>query len=194
MKQPLPCRTLFEESSLRGPIRGPRQSLRCDDRLLRCARNDSSHLKCDQPAGHGTNPTRKAGRPVQDGRQGFVLVLVVLLIAVMGAEMFVLGGLSRNMLFESDSAYLEAAERDLALTGLAWAKGNIGRQNSEAFARKTELDTAKMGISDASLSVVPGVPQDGAAEVEVNTSCSRSGRVLTRSHTYSVNLSATASR
>ena len=143
---------------------------------------------------HNAPITRKAGRPVQNGRQGFVLVLVVLIIAVMGAEMFVLGGLSRNMLFESDSAYLEAAERNLELTGLAWAKGNIGRRNADAFGRKTDLDTARMGISDASLGVVLGVPQEGAVDVEVNASCSRSGRTLTRSHTYHVDLSATPSR
>jgi hypothetical protein len=137
--------------------------------------------------------TRKAGRPVQNGRQGFVLVLVVLIIAAMGAEMFVLSGLSRDMLFESDRAYLEAAEHNLALTGLAWAKDNIRRHNTELFGRKTELDAAKMGISDASLSVILDVPREGAVEVEVKTSCRRSGRTLTRRHSFGVNLPAAAS-
>ena len=58
-------------------------------------------------------------------RNGFVLILVVVIIAAFGLEMFVLAGASNTILFQSDSAYLNAVEHNLMESGLAWAKKNI---------------------------------------------------------------------
>ncbi|MHC4155878.1 MAG: hypothetical protein ACYST6_13270 [Planctomycetota bacterium] len=138
---------------------------------------------------HNPPVTRNARRPVQNRRKGFVLVLVVLIIAVMGAEMFVLSGISNRMLFDANNAQLEAIERNLTAAGLAWAR-YAGTQNTEAFGRTVELDVASMGVSGAALSVTLGVPKDKTVQVQVNTTCSRGPRTLTRTHSYLVNLPA----
>ncbi len=57
-------------------------------------------------------------------QNGFVLILVITAIAAIGAEMFVLTGGANTMLFQSDTAYLQAVERTLVAIGLAWAKRN----------------------------------------------------------------------
>jgi hypothetical protein len=124
---------------------------------------------------------------VQNRCKGFVLVLVVLIIAVMGAEMLVLTGISNRMLFDANNAQLEATERNLAAAGLAWAR-RVSTQNTQAFGRTVELDVASMGVSGAALKVTLGVPEDKTVQVQVNTTCSRGPRTLTRTHSYFLNL------
>jgi hypothetical protein len=126
---------------------------------------------------------------VQNRRRGFVLVLVVLIIAVMGAEMFVLTGISNRMLFDANNAQLEALERNLAAAGLAWAR-HAGTENAEAFGKTVQLDATSMGVSGAALSVTLGVPKDKTVQVQVNTTCSRGPLTLTRAHSYLVDLPA----
>jgi hypothetical protein len=126
---------------------------------------------------------------VQNRCKGFVLVLVVLIIAVMGAEMLVLTGISNRMLFDANNAQLEATERNLAAAGLAWAR-RVSTQNTEAFGRTVELDVASMGVSGAALSVTLGVQKDRTVQVQVNTNCRRGPRTLARTHSYLVNLAA----
>jgi hypothetical protein len=121
-------------------------------------------------------------------RGGFVLILVVTAIAVMGTMMFALTGLSNTMLFESDTAYLEACERDLAASGLAWAKWDIRSRRREVSEAAIELDVADMGIDGASLSVTVGVPMGQGAEVQVKSQCSCRRRILRRSEKYRIKL------
>jgi hypothetical protein len=142
-----------------------------------------------KPTRHNCHLTRQANHSVQDRRKGFVLILIVLLIAVVGAEMFVLSGISNRMLFDSNNAQLEALERNLSAAGLTWAR-RASRQNTEAFGRTVELDVASMGVSGAALSVTLGVPKDKTVQVQVDTTCSRGPRTLNRTHSYLVNLPA----
>jgi hypothetical protein len=51
-------------------------------------------------------------------QKGFALVLVITAMAVIGLEMYVLTGGSNTMLFQSDTAYLEACKRNLITSGL----------------------------------------------------------------------------
>lgn len=136
-----------------------------------------------KPMRHNRHLTPQANRSVQDRPDGFVLILIVLLIAVVGAEMFVLSGISNRMLFDSNTAHLEALERNLSAAGLGWAR-HAAKQNTEAFGRTVELDVTSIEASGAALSVTLGVPQDRTVQVQVNTMCSRGPRTLKRSHTY----------
>jgi len=140
-----------------------------------------------KPMRHNSNLTRQAGHCEQGRRKGFVLIFIVLLIAVVGAEMFVLTGISNRMLFDSNTAHLEALERNLSAAGLGWAR-HAATQNTEAFGRTVELDVTSMRASGAALSVTLGVPKDKTLEVEVNTMCRRGPRTLKRSHRYILNL------
>ncbi|MHC4620681.1 MAG: hypothetical protein ACYTEQ_23280 [Planctomycetota bacterium] len=118
--------------------------------------------------------------------RGFVLITVVMLIGAMGAAMFVLAGIGNTVLFESDTAYLAACERNLTASGLAWAKHNIKAQNKEAFGKTTVLHVAKMGIYEASLSVTIDVATKKKAEVGISTRCSRGRRAFRHSGKYRI--------
>jgi hypothetical protein len=121
-------------------------------------------------------------------QNGFVLILVVMAIALIGAEMIVLTGSANKILFQSDTAYLQACERNLATSGLAWAKRNIKNEGKETFDRPVELDVSSISIHGATLSVNIVTPKDEEAEVQINTSCSHDRRTLRHNDKYRIRL------
>jgi len=121
-------------------------------------------------------------------QNGFVLLLVITAIALVGTATYVLAGGTNTMLFQSDTAYLQACERNLRASGLAWAKQNIKNRNQGSFNKMIELDTANLGIRDSSLSVFISISQDKQAEVRINTSCSRARQTFKRDNRYIIEL------
>jgi hypothetical protein len=119
-------------------------------------------------------------------QKGFVIILLLLLIAAAGAEMFVLTTLSNTMLFESDTAHLQALERNITASGLAWAKQNLQQQSEPASGATAELDVAGMGIAGAGLKVTLDMRQDRTATVVIDTRCSRGKYTLRQSHKYHI--------
>jgi hypothetical protein len=119
-------------------------------------------------------------------QNGFVLLLVIVAIGLIGAEMFVLTGSSNQILFQSDTAYLQACERNLATSGLAWAKRNIKNTGKETFDRPIELDVSSMNIYGATLSVNIITAEDEEAEVQINTSCIHDRRTLSRNYRFHI--------
>lgn len=121
-------------------------------------------------------------------QNGFVLIIVITVIAIIGVEMFVLTDGANTMLFQSDTAYLEALERNLTVSGLAWAKQNIQNKSREILPKSIKLDVTHMNIRGSSLSVSIGTPGDKEAEVEINTSCSRGKRTTRYNGKYKIEL------
>ena len=121
-------------------------------------------------------------------QNGFVLILVITAIAAIGAEMFVLTGGANTMLFQSDTAFLRAVERNLAASGLAWAKRNIRNESREIFNRTIELDVSNMDIRNSTLTVTTGIPAAKKVEVQINTSCSRGRQTIRHNGKYRVEL------
>ena len=119
-------------------------------------------------------------------QNGFVLVLVITVIAVVGAEMFVLTGMANTILFQSDIAYLEGVERNLVASGLAWASRNIKNQSKETFNKTIELDVTDMNIRRSTLAVIIAMPKDKQAEVQIDTSCGRGRHTLRHSNKYHI--------
>lgn len=111
-------------------------------------------------------------------QNGFVLVLVITAIALIGAEMFVLTGMANTILFQADIAYLEVVERNLVASGLAWARQNVKNQSKETFNKTIELDLNDMDIRRSTLAVIISMPGDQQAEVQINTSCGHSRHTL----------------
>ena len=121
-------------------------------------------------------------------KNGFVLMLVIVIMALIGAEMFVLARGSNTILFQSDTAYLQAVERNLAASGLAWAEKNIKGENKESFNKTVELDITDIDVRRSNLRVTIGAPIDKEAQVQINTSCSRGRQTLTSDGKYRIEL------
>ena len=124
---------------------------------------------------------------IEDKRKnGFVLILVITAMAVVGIEMFALAGVANIMLFQSDTAYLQACRRNLLVSGLAWAKRNIQDNSGEALNKTIELDVTERNIRRSTLGVTISVPTDKEPEVQISTSCSRHRRTLRSSDKHRI--------
>ena len=119
-------------------------------------------------------------------KNGFVLILVIMAVVLIGVVMFVLTEGANTMLFQSNTAYLEAVERNLVTSSLSWAKHNLKGDKEEIFQKTIELDVNDLNIRDANLSIVIGPGRDKEVEVEVSTSCSRRRRTLRHHDKYKI--------
>jgi len=103
--------------------------------------------------------------------------------------MHVLTSGANTMLFQADTAYLEACKRNLITSGLAWAKRNIRNNNKETFEKAVELDVSKMNIRASSLIVtIRGLPTDKEPQAQINVSCSRGRRTFRGDDKYKIRL------
>ncbi len=135
-------------------------------------------------------------------QKGFVLILVITAMAIIGLEMYVLTGGANTMLFQSDTAYLKACERNLVTSGLAWAKQNIRNKSRETFEKTVELDVSKMpsnagfrlkpavgGIRGSTLIVtIRGLPTGEEPQAQINTRVSRGRRTFRGDGKYKIRL------
>ena len=118
--------------------------------------------------------------------QGAILTLVIVALMLVGVVMFVLTEGSNTMLFQADAAYLQAVQRDLIGSGLAWARQKVSGPAEVQSTDPVELDTAAFGLPNARLVVRILEVQSGTAKVHIETSCHRGRQTLRMSRTFSV--------
>jgi len=121
-------------------------------------------------------------------QHGFVLILVIMAIIVIGIEMFALSNIANTMQFQSHNAYLKACRRNLLASGLLWARENTRKKGSEIFDKTVQLDVSKMNIRASALDVTMSIASDEEVEVQINTSCSRGRQTLKGSGKYRIEL------
>ncbi len=117
-------------------------------------------------------------------KNGFVLLFVIVIMTLISIVTFVLIEDSKTLLFQTNQAYLKAAERDLIASGLAWA--SLHNEDTEVFNNTVELDITKMPIQNSILKVRIDMPVGKQPQVQINTSCTRARRTLEHDRTYRI--------
>lgn len=118
--------------------------------------------------------------------RGTVLTLVIVAVMLVGVVMFVLTEGSNTMIFQADAAYLQAVERNLVASGLAWARERVSSNAEAPGTEPVELNTAAFGLPNAKLSVRIRDVQSSTAKVRIETSCHKGRRTLHSARTFSV--------
>ena len=121
-------------------------------------------------------------------QNGFVLIMVIAAMSAVSIAMSLLARGSNMILLQSQAAYLEACEHNLAASGLAWAELNIKNENIKNFNEKIELNVADMNIRKAALSVVVERPINKQTKVQLSTSCSRGRQTFCHKKKYQIRL------
>jgi len=119
-------------------------------------------------------------------QKGFVLILVIVAVAVIGIQMAVLGDMANTMQFQSNAAYLTACQRNLLASGLVWARENTKSKSSDVFDRTIQLDVSKLNIRDSALDIIMSIASDEEVEAQINTSCSRGRQTLKGTGKYEI--------
>jgi hypothetical protein len=120
--------------------------------------------------------------------QGAVLTLVIVAMMLMAVALFILTGGANVMLFHANTAYLQAVERDLIASGLAWTRQQLATNGRLPREQPVELDVAAFGVPSARLFVRLLDVRDGTARVHLETSCRKGRRTLHTSRDYSLHL------
>ena len=114
-------------------------------------------------------------------KNGFVLTLVIVALILMAMVMFVLTEGANTMLFQADRASCQATQRNLAASGLAWSQSQASRENAVALSDPVELDSRLLSERQATLTVGFARITDAAADIRIETSCSKGRQTLTES-------------
>ena len=120
----------------------------------------------------------------QSNRNGYVIILAVTAIALVGAALFILAGLANSLLFDANQAYLEACNRNLAASALAWAQHNRSKISASSKTEQIQLDVSYLDIPDGDLRITLLEPGGKPSRLQINTQCRRETMKLKRSDTY----------
>ncbi len=126
--------------------------------------------------------------------RGAILTFVIVALMLMGVVMFVLTGGANTMLFEADTAYVQALERNLIASGLAWAKERASSPVGLPDREPVDLNTAAFGLPGTKLVVQMLGVQDNTAQVHIETLCHKGRRELHTSRDYQFTISPAAPR
>jgi Tfp pilus assembly protein PilV len=120
-------------------------------------------------------------------QRGFSLTFVIIALILVGVAMSVLAAGSNVMLFHADKAYLQALERNLTASGLAWVRAKASANASDLpVGASVELDVSAFGASAVKLAVQVLEVQDGKARVRIETSCNKRGRARNATNDYTL--------
>jgi len=110
-------------------------------------------------------------------RKGFVMLVVMIILFMMGTEFIVLSSTSSHIAIESSDIFLKADKQNLVESGLALARLNASN-TGEVF----EPDTDGLASEGAKLSV----KIEGGKQAVIGTFCRRGGRELEKSGKYDI--------
>ncbi|UCD50707.1 MAG: hypothetical protein JSW27_24695 [Phycisphaerales bacterium] len=119
-------------------------------------------------------------------QDGFVLTLVIVALGLMGVVMAVLAGAGNTMLFHADRAQVEAVERNLTASGLAWARHQALQPGATVTAQPVELDVRAFGIRQARLAVSFAQTDAGSVDVRIEASCSKGRQTARTQRQYAI--------
>ena len=102
----------------------------------------------------------------QPKRQGYILVLVMVLMIGIGTELFVLSRISHSMLFETDTAHLQAQGRNMIASAMAWTR--VHEQDNSG---QIKLDMKQLKIPDANCSISIVKADDLGRHIQIKTLC-----------------------
>ena len=117
---------------------------------------------------------------------GFVLVLVIVALGLTAVVMAVLTAGANTMLFHADRAQCQAVQRNLRLSGLAWARHRLADPNIAAATDPVALETDALSPRDATLAVSFPEADTDPGQILINTACSKGRHALSATRTYPV--------
>lgn len=117
-------------------------------------------------------------------RSGFILVYVIMLLAIAAVVMLVLTEGSNTMLFQADASYLQALDRNLAASGLAWARHQAAKVEPMATDGPVSLDTRLLADGRASLAVEITKRSGAGTACRIETSVAKGRQSTSKAREY----------
>ena len=103
-------------------------------------------------------------------RQGFTIVLVLAILALVGVALVVLADITDTLALESQRAYTNACQRNLTASGALWLAHNSEKTSKEALVKGIDLDAKDLHGTSLRVS------QTADGQPRITAEC-RSGRL-----------------
>ena len=116
-------------------------------------------------------------------KNGFVIIVVIMLMSLFAMALFVLTASSAKMAFESKTAALQAQSRNLTASAIAWAEHNSKKLDQLEDGITFQLDISSLKTPRATCNITPIKVEYGQSEIKINTRCTRGRRTLAQSVT-----------
>ncbi len=117
-------------------------------------------------------------------RQGYTILMVLAILAMVGASLVVLADMTDSLSLESQKAYAAACKRNLTASGLAWLAHNRQQFSREDLAKGVDLDVKSLRQGQLRVGLLEG------GQCRITTEC-RSGRLVVKgSEVFSVGAEA----
>ena len=115
-----------------------------------------------------------------------MLILAVVAIALVGAALLILAGLANSLRFDANQAYLQACDRNLAGSAMAWTQHNRDKIRDSSKTGQIQLDISRLNIPDGDLRITLLKLRRRSLRLQINTECRREAMELKRSDVYLV--------
>jgi len=118
---------------------------------------------------------------------GYVMILTLLCLSLVGMAIVILAAVNSDMVFESNRAYAEASHRNLTASALAWADQNRDKLSETKEAGIIPLDIETLKVPDGAVTIEPIRKAERPSAVKVSARCSRGAFSIVRSKIYFLN-------
>ena len=117
-------------------------------------------------------------------RGGFMLILAVVGVGLVAAAMLILAGLAHSLIFDANQGYLEACNRNLTASALAWAQQNRDKIRDSQEDEPIELDISGLDTADGNLQITVLEPRKRTPRLQINIEYSCRGHEFRRGDIY----------
>ena len=117
-------------------------------------------------------------------QNGFILIIVVFILSLVGLAMILLSSSSTIMAFGSSTAALEANCQNIMVSSMTWAEQNRERLLQLGQDATVQLDISSLGISRSACQIAVKKIEDRGLEIEITVSCIQGKRRLVRDAGY----------
>ena len=117
-------------------------------------------------------------------RSGYAIILALTAVALMAAALILLTDTSDTLMFDANLSYLQACDRNLSASALAWASHNQKKLPKSQPSDRIQLDVELLGIPAGTLNVTASQAQGKGLKVQVDTQCGLNKIKLNRTCNY----------
>jgi len=108
---------------------------------------------------------------IRKEQSGFVLMVVLALISLFAAEMYMMSTDSFSLMFRTNDIYLEAVEKNLILSGLAWSEENIRNEENKIVNKTIQLNLPAGFPGESKLDVLLEESSENHVRININAYC-----------------------
>ena len=127
-----------------------------------------------------------------DRQKGFVLVVVIMFMMMLGLTLAILSSHLKNLAYETTTERLKVYNDNLVTSSMAWAKRNVKQLAEKTAGQTIDLDVSELSINGARAAITVTAIQGDKIKIDLTAECSRGRVILKRTRSAELNIPPTS--